>query len=41
MIAGIDTERVLVDIDDSIIEVHGHNKQGSSYGYSGVRGRMR
>ena len=38
VVAGIDTERVLVDIDDSIIEVHGHNKQGSSYGYSGVRG---
>lgn len=36
--AGIDTERVLVDIDDSIIEVHGHGKQGSGYGYSGVRG---
>ena len=38
LVAGIDTERVLVDIDDSIIEVHGHSKQGSSYGYSGVRG---
>ena len=38
IVAGIDTERVLVDIDDSIIEVHGHSKQGSSYGYSGVRG---
>ena len=38
VVAGIDTERVLVDIDDSIIEVHGHHKQGSSYGYSGVRG---
>src|SRR3954451_22052769 len=30
--------RVLVDIDDTIIEVHGHAKQGSGYGYSGVRG---
>ena len=30
--------RVLVDIDDTIIEVHGHGKQGSGYGYSGVRG---
>ena len=30
--------RVLVDIDDTIIEVHGHTKQGSGYGYSGVRG---
>src|SRR6266498_2348849 len=31
-------ECVLVDIDDTIIEVHGHAKQGSGYGYSGVRG---
>ena len=29
---------VLVDIDDTIIEVHGYSKQGSGYGYSGVRG---
>ena len=29
---------VLVDIDDTIIEVHGYTKQGSGYGYSGVRG---
>lgn len=29
---------VLVDIDDTIIEVHGHSKQGSGYGYTGVRG---
>src|SRR6478735_134997 len=26
------------DIDDTIVEVHGHDKQGSGYGYSGVRG---
>ena len=38
LVAGIDTERVLVDVDDSIIEVHDHGKQGSGYGYSGVRG---
>jgi len=38
VVAGITTGRVLVDIDDSIIEVHGHGKQGSGYGYSGVRG---
>lgn len=38
VVAGINTGRVLVDIDDSIIEVHGHGKQGSGYGYSGVRG---
>jgi hypothetical protein len=31
-------ERMLVDIDDTIIEVHGYAKQGSGYGYSGVRG---
>ncbi|WP_299933066.1 IS1380 family transposase [uncultured Nocardioides sp.] len=30
--------RVMVDIDDTIIEVHGYAKQGSGYGYSGVRG---
>ena len=35
--AGIDAP-VLVDIDDTIIEVHGYAKQGSGYGYSGVRG---
>lgn len=35
--SGIDG-RVLVDIDDTIIEVHGHGKHGSGYGYSGVRG---
>jgi hypothetical protein len=29
---------VLVDIDDSIIEVHGHAKQGASFGYTRVRG---
>src|SRR4051794_37659713 len=28
--------RVMVDIDDTIIEVHGYAKQGSGYGYSGV-----
>lgn len=38
VVAGIGTGRVLVDIDDSIIEVHGYAKQGSAYGYSGVRG---
>jgi hypothetical protein len=35
----IDTAgRVMVDVDDTIIEVHGYTKQGSGYGYSGVRG---
>jgi hypothetical protein len=28
----------MVDLDDTIIEVHGYAKQGSGYGYSGVRG---
>ncbi|QGN31977.1 IS1380 family transposase [Microlunatus sp. Gsoil 973] len=37
VVAGID-EYAVVDIDDSIIEVHGYVKQGSGYGYSGVRG---
>ena len=27
-----------VDVDDTIIEVHGHAKQGAGFGYSGVRG---
>jgi hypothetical protein len=31
-------ERVMVDLDDTIIEVHGHQKQGASFGYSGIRG---
>ncbi len=35
--AGID-DYTLVDVDDTIIEVHGYAKQGSGYGYSGVRG---
>jgi hypothetical protein len=25
----------MVDIDDTIIEVHGHGKQGAGFGYSG------
>lgn len=29
---------VFVDVDDTIIEVHGHHKQGAGFGYSGVRG---
>ena len=37
LMAGIEGQ-VLVDIDDTIIEVHGYAKQGSGYGYSGVRG---
>jgi hypothetical protein len=37
LLAGIDG-RVLVDVDDTIIEVHGYAKQGAGFGYSGVRG---
>jgi Transposase DDE domain group 1 len=37
LLAGIDGP-VMVDLDDTIIEVHGYAKQGSEYGYSGVRG---
>jgi len=32
-VAGIDS-LALVDIDDTIIEVHGYGKQGSGYGYT-------
>jgi hypothetical protein len=37
LLSGIDGP-VMVDLDDTIIEVHGYAKQGSGYGYSGVRG---
>ncbi|MCV7216350.1 IS1380 family transposase [Mycobacterium sp. SMC-18] len=37
VLAGVDGP-VCVDLDDTIIEVHGYTKQGSGYGYSGVRG---
>lgn len=33
-----DPGHVLVDADDTIIEAHGHTKQGAGFGYSGVRG---
>ena len=33
-----DDGMVFVDVDDTIIEVHGHQKQGAGFGYSGVRG---
>src|SRR5699024_7341486 len=32
-----DTDTVFVDVDDTIIEVHGHSKQGTSFGYTKVR----
>lgn len=33
-----DTGYALLDVDDTIIEVHGHAKQGAGFGYCGVRG---
>src|SRR3954453_5914281 len=30
-----DTGTVIVDIDDTIVEVHGYAKQGAAFGYSG------
>ena len=33
-----DAGPVLVDLDDTIVEVHGYAKQGATFGYSGVRG---
>ena len=36
--AGCDGGYALLDVDDTIIEVHGHAKQGAGFGYSGVRG---
>jgi hypothetical protein len=38
LLAAEQSETVLVDIDDSIIEVHGHAKQGAAFGYTRVRG---
>jgi hypothetical protein len=35
--AGLD-ELAIVDIDDTVVEVHGHAKQGAGFGYSRVRG---
>ena len=32
------TGPVMVDLDDTIVQVHGHQKQGAAFGYSGVRG---
>src|SRR3954451_24566631 len=33
-----DAGTVIVDIDDTIVEVHGYQKQGAGFGYSRVRG---
>ncbi len=37
VVAGAD-DHIMVDVDDSVFEVHGHAKQGAGYGYSGVHG---
>jgi hypothetical protein len=37
LVAGID-DLALVDVDDTIVEVHGYAKQGAGFGYSGRRG---
>jgi hypothetical protein len=36
--AASDGGYALLDVDDTIVEVHGHAKQGAGFGYSGVRG---
>ena len=39
--AGEDTDGrqyALLDVDDTLIEVHGYGKQGAGFGYTGVRG---
>jgi hypothetical protein len=39
LLGGIeDSGPVIVDIDDTIVEVHGYHKQGAAFGYSGMRG---
>ncbi len=36
--ADADAGYALLDVDDTIVAVHGHAKQGAGFGYSGVRG---
>jgi hypothetical protein len=36
--ATVDPGYALLDVDDTIVEVHGHAKQGAGFGYSRVRG---
>ncbi|MDT4987058.1 MAG: hypothetical protein QOI74_1152, partial [Micromonosporaceae bacterium] len=38
VLAGIHNGLVTVDVDDTVIEVHSHAKQGAGFGYSEVRG---
>ena len=35
---GPDRAGVVIDVDDTIVEVHGYAKQGAGFGYSKVRG---
>lgn len=37
VVAGVDGQ-VLLDVDDTIVEVHGYAKQGAGFGYTRVRG---
>jgi Transposase DDE domain group 1 len=37
-VLAVDSGLVLVDVDDTMREVHGYAKQGAGYGYSGVKG---
>jgi hypothetical protein len=37
LLAGTES-MAFVDVDDTIREVHGYQKQGAAYGYSGVKG---
>jgi hypothetical protein len=36
--AGPDDEALVIDLDSTICEVHGHQKQGATFGYTKVRG---
>jgi Transposase DDE domain group 1 len=38
LLVGIDDGLVTVDVDDTVIEVHGYAKQGTGFGYTRVRG---
>ena len=38
LLAGDSAEMVLLDVDDSIIDVHGHAKQAAAFCYTRVRG---
>jgi hypothetical protein len=38
LLAGISEGLVCVDVDDTVIEVHGYAKQGAGFGYNKVRG---